>query len=168
MDTRKLKNILNTCSQPYILMLIGPPLSGKDTAIKELNLDAVMISRDQTLLDVYGSDNYDEAFKNVNQKEVDRVLISTIQKASKENKNVIINMTNMTRKRRMYNLDFFGDEYYKIAVIFPILDESEYERRNLKRKEEEQKFIPSHVLKNMISSYQTVSKEEGFDKIISL
>lgn len=127
-----------------------------------------MISRDQILLDVYGSDNYDEAFKNVNQKEVDRVLISSIQKASKENKNVIINMTNMTRKRRMYNLDFFGDEYYKIAVIFPILDESEYERRNLKRKEEEQKFIPSHVLKNMISSYQTVSKEEGFDKIISL
>jgi len=168
MDTRKLKHILNTCSQPYILMLIGPPLSGKDTALKELNLDAVIISRDQILLDVYGSDNYDEAFKNVNQKEVDRVLISTIQKASKEGKNVIINMTNMTRKRRIHNLDFFGDEYYKVAVIFPILDESEYERRNLKRKEEEQKFIPSHVLKNMISSYQTVSKEEGFNKIISL
>jgi predicted kinase len=156
--------------EPWVLTLIGPPLSGKDTWIGN-NFDVnevVMISRDQILLDVYGSDNYDEAFKNVNQKEVDRVLISTIQKASKENKNVIINMTNMTRKRRMYNLDFFGDEYYKVAVIFPILDEAEYERRNLKRKEEEQKFIPTHVLKNMISSYQTISKDEGFDKIISL
>lgn len=155
---------------PWVLTLIGPPLSGKDTWIRnnfDLN-EVVMISRDQILLDVYGSDNYDEAFKNVNQKEVDRVLISTIQKDSKEGKNVIINMTNMTRKRRIYNLDFFGDEYYKVAVIFPILDESEYERRNLKRKEEEQKFIPTHVLKNMISSYQTVSKEEGFDKIVSL
>ena len=78
-------------------------------------------------------------------------------------------MTNMTRKRRMYNLDFFGEEYYKVAVIFPILDEAEYERRNLKRKEEEQKFIPTHVLKNMISSYQSVDKSsEGFDKIVSL
>jgi predicted kinase len=146
-------------------------MSGKDFWIKQ-NFDLneiVMISRDQILLDVYGSDNYDEAFKNVNQKEVDRVLRSTIQKASKENKNVIINMTNMTRKRRMYNLDFFGDEYYKVAVIFPILDEAEYERRNLKRKEEEQKFIPTHVLKNMISSYQSVDKSsEGFDKIVSL
>jgi len=55
MDTRKLKHILNTCSQPYILMLIGPPLSGKDTALKQMNLDAVMISRDQILMDVYGS-----------------------------------------------------------------------------------------------------------------
>jgi predicted kinase len=156
--------------EPWVLTLIGPPLSGKSTWIKD-NFDLneiVWISRDQTLLDVYGSDNYDEAFKNVNQKEVDRVLISNIQKASKEGKNVIIDMTNMTRKRRMYNLDSFGDEYYKVAVIFPILDEAEYERRNLKRKEEEQKFIPNHVLKNMISSYQTLSKEEGFDKIISL
>lgn len=156
--------------QPWVMTLIGPPMSGKDTWIKQ-NFnpgDIVMISRDQILLDVYGSDNYDEAFKNVDQKEVDRVLISTIQKASKERKNVIINMTNMTRKRRIHNLDFFGDEYYKVAVIFPILDETEYERRNLKRKEEENKWIPPHVLKNMISSYQTVTKEEGFDKIISL
>ena len=81
--------------EPWVLTLIGPPLSGKDTWIRNnFNLDeVVMISRDQILLDVYGSDNYDEAFKNVNQKEVDRVLISTIQKASKEGKNVIINMT---------------------------------------------------------------------------
>lgn len=156
--------------EPWVLTLIGPPLSGKDTWIRnnfDLN-EVVMISRDQILMDVYGSDNYDEAFKNVNQKEVDRVLISTIQKAVKEKKNVIINMTNMTRKRRTYNLGFFSDDYYKVAVIFPILDEAEYERRNLKRKEEEQKFIPSHVLKSMISSYQSVTKEEGFDKIVSL
>lgn len=156
--------------QPWVMTLIGPPMSGKSTWIKQ-NFnpgDVVMISRDQILLDVYGSDNYDEAFKNVDQKEVDRVLISTIQKSSKEGKNVIIDMTNMTRKRRIHNLDFFGDEYYKLAVIFPILDETEYERRNLKRKEEENKWIPPHVLKNMISSYQTVTKEEGFDKIISL
>jgi predicted kinase len=168
MDLKKISSIINTCQKPYVLMLIGPPLSGKDTVLKKLNLDAVMISRDQILMDVYGSDNYDEAFKNVNQKEVDRVLIQNIQTASKEGKNVVINMTNMTRKRRTYNLDFFGDEYTKIALIFPLLDESEYERRNLKRKEEENKFIPLHVLKNMISSYQSISKDEGFDKIVSL
>ena len=168
MDTRKIKQIIDTCQKPYVLMLIGPPLSGKDSLLKQLNLDVVMISRDQILMDVYGSDNYDEAFKNVNQKEVDRVLIQNMQTASKEGKNVVINMTNMTRKRRIYNLDFFGDEYTKIALIFPLLDEKEYERRNLKRKSEENKFIPLHVLKNMISSYQSISKDEGFDKIVSL
>lgn len=167
MDTRKIKQILLNKS-PYVLILVGPPLSGKDTALRELNLDAEMVSRDQILLDLYGSDNYDEAFKNVNQKEVDRILISTLQKFSKEKRNVVINMTHMNRKRRMYNLDFFGDDFYKVAIIFPILDESEYNRRNEKRRKEENKFIPTHVLKNMISSYQTISTEEGFNKIISL
>jgi hypothetical protein len=74
----------------------------------------------------------------------------------------------MTRKRRTYNLSFFGAEYNKIAVIFPILSDEEYEIRNQKRKIEEQKFIPIHILKNMIASYQNVTKEEGFDKILSL
>ena len=168
MNTKKLKLILNNCTQPYILMLIGPPLSGKDTVLKELNLDAIVISRDQILMDVYGSDNYDEAFKNVNQKEVDRVLVHKIQRAVKEKKNVILNMTHMTRKRRTYNLSFFNDTYNKIAIIFPILSDDEYARRNTKRKGEEQKFIPINILKNMIGSYQSVSKDEGFDKIVSL
>ena len=152
------------------MILIGPPLSGKTTWVKsnpELE-SAVLVSRDQTVLDVYGSDNYDEAFKNVNQKEVDRVLISSIQKAAKEGKNVIIDMTHMGRKRRTYNLSFFNDTYNKIAIIFPILSDDEYARRNTKRKGEEQKFIPINILKNMIGSYQSVSKDEGFDKIVSL
>jgi len=170
MDIKKLQKVLDNSNQPYILILIGPPMSGKDWVLKSLKLpdDIVIISRDQILLDVYGSDNYDEAFKNVNQKEVDRVLISSIQKASKSGQNVILNMTHMTRKRRTYNLSFFGDEYNKIAVIFPILSDEEYERRNKKRQLEENKSIPLHVLKNMIGSYQTVTKEEGFDKIVSL
>lgn len=153
------------------MILIGPPMSGKDFWIKE-NFDlnqVVMISRDEIVLDVYGSNDYDEAFKNVDQKEVDKILISKIESASEFRKNVIINMTNMTRKRRIQNLSYFDNTYYKIAVIFPILDESEYERRNLKRKSEENKYIPPQVMKNMISSYQTVDKKiEGFDKIISI
>ena len=33
---------------------------------------------------------------------------------------------------------------------------------------EENKNIPEHVLKTMLSSYQPVSHEEGFDKVVSL
>lgn len=161
---------LKHLQEPWVMVLIGPPLSGKDTWIRNNNLleSAVMISRDQILLDVYGSDNYDEAFKNVNQKEVDRVLQSSMQKAIKEKKNIIVNMTNMTRKRRTHTLSFFSDDYNKLAILFPILSDEEYEVRNTKRAKEELKNIPPHVLKNMIASYQPVSKEEGFNKIISL
>jgi len=155
--------------QPYVLVLIGPPLSGKDTVLKQMDLsNTVVISRDQILMDVYGSENYDEAFKNVNQKEVDVELQRQLREASENKRNTIINMTNMTSKRRSHNLSFFGDEYTKIAVIFPILEWDEYRKRNEKRQAEENKSIPEHVLRNMIGSYQPINPSEGFDKIVSL
>jgi predicted kinase len=161
-DLKKLK-------EPYVILLIGPPLSGKTTFIRNTFKDESfeLISRDQIVMDVYGSDDYNEAFNRVDQKEVDKVLVNTMISVSKSKKNVIIDMTNLSSKRRRYNLSFF-DDYYKMAVIFPILDESEYERRNSKRTLEERKTIPMHVIKNMISSYQPIKHDEGFDRVISI
>jgi hypothetical protein len=119
-------------------------------------------------LDVHGSDDYNLAFKSVNQKVVDENLRKSLIDAGNSTENVIVNMTHMTRKRRIQNLSYFPN-HNKIAVIFPILTEDEYKFRNLKRGSEENKTIPTHVLKSMISSYQTVDKNsEGFDKVISL
>ena len=161
-DLKKLK-------EPYVILLIGPPLSGKTTFIRNTFKDESfeLISRDQIIMDVYGSDDYNEAFNRVDQKEVDKVLVNTMISVSKSKKNAIIDMTNLSSKRRKYNLSFF-DDYYKMAVIFPILEESEYERRNSKRTLEERKTIPMHVIKNMISSYQPIKHDEGFDRVISI
>ena len=150
MDISKIKQLLNT-QQPYIVILIGPPLSGKSSFIRNLksavNHEFVVISRDEILLDTYGSDHYEEAFKNVNQKEVDKKLLALMQNTAKEKKNAIVDMTHMTRKRRIHNLSYFKD-YYKLGILFPILDKEEYKRRNLKRKGEEQKDISPMILAN--------------------
>lgn len=155
--------------EPFVAILVGPPLSGKSTWVREnfSESDVTVISRDQIVLDVYGSDNYTDAFNNVNQKEVDKKLIEDINEAANGDKNVIIDMTHMSSKRRRYNLSHFPN-HYKVAVIFPILEEAEYTRRNELRKAEENKWIPEHVIKNMISSYQSIQKEEGFNKVISI
>jgi predicted kinase len=156
--------------EPFVVILIGPPLSGKTTWIKENFSDKEfeLISRDQIVMDVYGSDNYDEAFKHVNQKEVDRVLHQTLVDANKNNKNAIVDMTHMSGKRRAQNLAYFSDDYYKLGVIFPILTDEEYERRNTKRSLEENKNLPMHIIKRMISQYQPIKQIEGFNKVISL
>jgi predicted kinase len=161
MDLRNIK-------EPFVIILIGPPLSGKSTWIRENFPDTHVICRDEILMDVYGSRNYTEAFKNVDQKEVDRVLHQSLVDASKEKKNVIVDMTHMGSKRRKQNLNYFTNDYYKLGVIFPILSDEEYVRRNQKRIDEENKNIPMSVIKNMISTYQTISPQEGFNKVISL
>jgi len=159
---------LKHLKEPFVIILIGPPLSGKSTWIRNNFPTTDVISRDEIVMEVYGSRNYDDAFKNVNQKQVDRVLHERLTEANKAKKNVIIDMTHMASKRRRQNLDYFSDDYYKLGVIFPILSEEEYERRNIKRMGEENKNLPMHIVKNMISSYQAVREEEGFNKIISL
>lgn len=168
MDLSKFKNL----KSPYILILVGPPLSGKgwfcNLFKKNIDSDVLIVSRDETVMEVYGSKNYTEAFKNVDQKEVDKILHERLVDANLQKKNVIIDMTHMASKRRKHNLNYFSNDYYKLAVIFPILSEDEYERRNKKRIEEENKDLPMHIVKNMISSYQPVSADEGFNKIISL
>ena len=159
---------LKHLKEPFVIILIGPPLSGKTTWIRENFPTTEVISRDEIVMEVYGSRNYTEAFKNVDQKEVDKVLTQRFLDANLAKKNVIVDMTHMASKRRKQNLNYFTSDYYKLAVIFPILSEDEYERRNQKRIEEENKNLPMAIVKSMISSYQPITPDEGFNKVISL
>jgi len=158
--------------QPFVLVLIGPPLSGKSTWIRknflEKDIEVTIISRDDILMELAETDDYSEAFDTVNQKEVDAELQRRLREAGEDGTNTIIDMTNMTSKRRQHNLQYFDDSFTKIAVIFPILEWEEYQRRNEKRKTEEKKWIPEHVIKNMIKSYQPIREEEEFNRVISL
>ena len=119
--------------EPFVILLIGPPLSGKTTWIRENFPTTDVISRDEIVMEVYGSKNYTESFGSVDQKEVDRILNQRFLDFSTEKRNVIVDMTNMAIKRRRATLNYFSNDYYKMAVIFPILSDDEYGRRNLKR-----------------------------------
>ena len=153
-----------------VILLVGPPLSGKDTYLRSQDYsDFTMISRDDILMSLHDTNDYSEAFHKVDQKEVDRFLIQKIQDSIDNKKNVIINMTNLTKKGRNRHLSKFpNSDYEKIAVVFPKLDIDEYINRNLKRKNEENKFIPLNVIESMISNWEDVTPDEGFDSIIKL
>jgi len=167
MDKKFLKLKLKTVDK-WVILLIGTPLVGKSTFIKEefFDMEYSLLSRDETLLEVAGTDDYALAWETVLQKEVDRTLIDKFEKFSSDGKNCVVDMTNLSLKRRRKNLSYFDDTYYKVAVVFDFLSKKEYEFRNDKRSKEENKFIPFKVLENMIESYTPVSKDEGFDLIV--
>jgi predicted kinase len=153
-----------------VILLVGPPLSGKDTYLRSQDYsDFTMISRDDILMSLHDTDDYSEAFGQVDQKEVDRLLNQKIQDCIDGKKNVIINMTNLTKRGRNRHLSKFpNSDYEKIAIVFPKLDITEYINRNLKRKNEENKFIPLNVIQSMIDNWEDVTSDEGFDQIIKL
>ena len=170
MDLIELKRIIGNSSRPYVLVLVGPPLSGKDTVLKKLHLsDVNIISRDDILMSLHNTSDYNEAFNQVDQKMVDKLLNQKIQDCIDNKKNVIINMTNLSKKSRNRHLSKFPNTLYdKIAVVFPKLEIVDYINRNNLRKKEENKFIPTNVIISMIKGWEEVTLNEGFDKIINI
>jgi len=150
-----------------LILLIGIPLSGKSTFIRENYPNTIVISRDELVMEVFGSNDYNKAFREVNHKEVDKLLNSRLVSASQSNEDVIIDMTNMTSKRRKSTLIHFTN-FYKEAIVFPILSDEEYERRNKIRTVTENKSIPLSILKSMMDTYEPPTKDEGFDDIVNL
>ncbi|CAG7581232.1 MAG: putative poly A polymerase [uncultured marine phage] len=153
----------------WVMILVGTPLVGKSTYLREnfSDVDYVTLSRDECLLEVAGTDDYGIAWKTANQKNVDKLLKSKFENASKEGKNCVVDMTNLSKKRRKSNLKFFGEDYFKVAVTFDHLSQDEYKMRNEKRLEEEKKFIPYGVIASMKKAYTPVDRNEGFDLIVS-
>ncbi len=154
--------------EPFVMLLVGPTLSGKSTWLKINYPNVKVISRDEIVMEVAGTTDYNKAFEQVDQKLVDRVLAERLAEANSTKTSTIVDMTNMTVKRRSQTLRYFSDDFYKISVVFPILSSEEYERRNILRNSQENKWIPPHVIQSMIDSYQAPTQEEGFHQIILL
>jgi len=151
---------------PFVIILSGIPMSGKSTWVRENYPDTLAISRDELVMEVAGTRDYNLAFKTVDQKAVDKLLAKRITDAATQKVDVIIDMTNLSRKVRVKNLSYFSNDYYKVSVVLPILDSEEYKRRNDFRLVNENKFIPPFVIKSMMDSFVFPTDDEGFDKII--
>jgi predicted kinase len=154
--------------EPFVMLLVGPTLSGKSTWIRNNYPTINVISRDEIVMEVAGTRDYNKAFETVDQKLVDRVLAERLTDANLTKTSTIVDMTNMTVKRRSQTLRYFDDSFYKIAVVFPILSDEQYQMRNIDRNSKENKWIPPSVIKSMIDSYQEPTSDEGFSKIILL
>ena len=151
-----------------VTLLSGIPMSGKSTWVAKNYPDTLTISRDELVMEVYGSKDYNMAFKNVDQKAVDKLLKERITSASSAGVDVIIDMTNLSRKVRIKNLSYFSNDYIKKVVVFPVLEMDEYSRRNTLRNINENKYIPLGVINSMMSSFTLPTLDEGFDEIIKL
>ena len=154
--------------EPFVMILVGTTLSGKSTWVRNNYPRVEVISRDEIVMEVAGTRDYNKAFDTVDQKLVDKVLAERLSNSNSNKTSTIVDMTNMTVKRRAQTLRYFDNSFYKVAVIFPILSDDEYQKRNIDRNAKENKWIPPSVIKSMIDSYQQPTTVEGFDNIISL
>ena len=141
------------------IILIGLPASGKSTYAEEIKNDnTIVLSSDSIRKEIYG----DESIQG-NPKEIFDILYSRMRSALSENKDVIVDATNINIRDRSLAINIAKEfNSYIKAVVFTTSIE-ECKERNLKR----ERVVPDFVYDRMTSKFEEPTLEEGFDDIIT-
>jgi predicted kinase len=150
--------------QPEIVFLVGLPGSGKSTYIRKHLRGYTVVSNDE-IVEKYAKKwkvNYTEAWNKLDFSVVLREVEAIFQKAVRENKNIVVDNTNLTVKSRK---KFPTPLNYRRMAIVLGTDEKTRQEYIEKRKKETGKDIPADVIKKMKEIYVKPSKSEGFVEI---
>jgi len=153
-------------TQPFSVVLVGLPLSGKDTLIDRLGLENIKIlSRDGIIESLFPDNNYREAYSSMDSKAIDKLFFKQLEEAINAKQSVLINATHLRiKRRRKINLRI-PPEYIKLAIQLPVPSLEDYEQRNQNRRDQTGKHISRKVFEEMANLFEPVTEEEGFDQI---
>jgi predicted kinase len=152
-----------------LLMLAGPPGSGKSTYAKRLRdnpsfANDVLLSTDAHIESIAASTgrSYNELFPSAI-KDATHFLNASLQCAIGSGRGLIWDQTNLEPGTRVKKLARVPHRYVKIAVYF----EEDLDTLLLRNKEraEHGRGLPEHVLISMISRWKRPSLDEGFTAI---
>lgn len=146
------------------LILVGPPNSGKSTWARKHATDYKIVSRDAVILKQAKTENYNDAWIKVDQKDVDSAYDMERKLIIKTESKIVFDLTHMTPKSRQRSLNGLPKDMKRTCVVFLTPFETLVER-NQKRTKEENKTIPAHALEQMMGSFTFPLITEGFDEI---
>lgn len=123
-------------------------------------------------------------------------LNDKIKNAATSGRDIVVDMTNMTanaRKQALKSISGKEDMFHKVAVVFPfhgaehIIKKMAFKRSQEIKKEKitvkvfkdgilqdvetpsfKSKTIPPEVIERMMSSFQEIAPEEGFDEVVEM
>lgn len=144
------------------IVMVGLPYSGKSTHIQNManSGDYVVISRDNIIMSLANGDSYNKAWNMVDQQKVNRLLDVNLRSAVNHNKNLIVDMTNLSAKSRRGKINMLSSDYSKNAWVFYV-GMNELKRRMDIRKD---KVINNDVILGMMKQY-TIPMFDEFDSI---
>jgi len=155
-----------------LTILVGPPCAGKSTWVEQNKGNAIVISRDALVEEVGRKRdmNYSEAFqfllknKEIERKEVSDPLHRAVQEARRNKQDVIIDMTNMSKKSRRKWINQFEKDYNKNCVVFIRGFEALVECSKIRGKATG-KNITRGIIMNMVRNFTLPNYSEGYSKI---
>lgn len=150
---------------PNIVMMVGLPGSGKSTIARIHYPNHVVISTD-SIVETYAKENettysavFDTYIKTATKK-----MHEQLEWAIDSNLDIVWDQTNLTRRVRASKLRLIPEHYDRHAVVVST-SPGELVRRLSEREKYEGKYIPPHVMRQMVETFQPVDSDEGFHLI---
>lgn len=154
--------------EPYIELLCGVSNSGKSTYVQKeypFGFNGLVLSRDNLVIKYGSGNNYNESWNSLTDQDhrnIDIELKKQYDFALQKNKNIIVDMTNLTIERRALWLNKLPGYYIRRIRLF-LTSFDEIKKRN--KAQAKEKFIPEYVLESMLERFQYPKKKE-FDELI--
>jgi predicted kinase len=158
-------------SECICTVMVGLPGLGKSTIVEEMyKPDTWIYSTDRFIEDAarhFGT-TYNEAFAD-NIKAATSAMNQQLSDAIKEHKDIIWDQTNLGKSKRAKIVNRMRDAGYRACCVCLLppeahhLDDQKAWKRRLDGREG--KTIPTHVLANMLESFEVPTLDEGFDSI---
>jgi len=162
---RQINDEISNSEKLLLIILIGLPLSGKDTLLSSLNcISCCVVSRDEILTGISKEAIYRHQYGSADSKQVDKLFFKRLDACAQNKINTIVNATNLTIKRRR-KIALRFPHHKKIAIQMPIISKFEFSERNSKRRSAEGKHIPLTVYDEMMGFYEPLEENEGWNKI---
>ena len=149
-----------------VVIFVGLPCSGKSTLVKKQTEGRegwAVLSADDIIMELglkMGIEGYSQAWNAVDHNEVSKILQERKKNFIKQNLNVVVDMTNMSRKTRRKNLQGFPSHYMKSAYVVMTSLQNVFGRNEQRLG----KVIPEEVFERMVSAFQPPLYDE-FDEI---
>lgn len=158
-----MKKEIDNISDPWILLLMGLPASGKTTIVKEIfgedyynehvvSTDKFIEDKAEKLSLVY-SDVFEDYISQASKE-----MYSKRQQLLNEGKNIIWDQTNLGRRKR--KKAFRVNDNYKKILLFVDIDEKNREQQSRVRYDKTSKLIPYHIIEEMKNNLVKPTEEE--------
>ena len=164
-DNPKMEMMKGT-NTPFIHVLVGLPACGKSTWLKNtFHGEVTVISKDIVTMEMgaeLGLDKYTDIYKALTKEQHDESYKETMrrfQEATKGDKAIVVDMTNMSKKSRGKWINNVGKKFKTKAWVF-VAGASMLASRNILRTQQENKFIPQGVYLNMMKTFMVPTLNE--------